>query len=210
VHAIDPPWQILQDRVATLGGSGGDTAGSVGRTLAAEEAWDVTVLVAAASKYGSTAEIAEAIGRALRENGVAADVRPVDEVGDLSGYTGVVLGSAVYVGRWLEAARRFAEERAEELAAKPTWLFSSGPVGDPPQPEADEAVQIEPLMVKSKAREHRLFAGKIDKSKLGFGERALLLALRVPEGDFREWAEIAAWAKTIAGAIGEEGSSDVR
>ena len=64
----------------------------------------MTVLVATASKYGSTAEIAEAIGRALRENGVAADVRPVDEVGDLSGYMGVVLGSAVYVGRWLEAA----------------------------------------------------------------------------------------------------------
>ena len=146
----------------------------------------MTVLVAAASKYGSTAEIAEAIGRALRENGVAADVRPVEQVGDLSGYTGVVLGSAVYAGRWLEGARRFAEEHAEELAAKPTWLFSSGPVGDPPKPEAGEAVQIEPLMATTRARGHRLFAGKIDKSKLGFGERALLLALRGPEGDFRD------------------------
>ena len=66
----------------------------------------MTVLVAAASKYGATAEIAEAIGRGLRETGVAADVRPVEQVGDLSGYTEVVLGSAVYVGRWLEPARR--------------------------------------------------------------------------------------------------------
>lgn len=170
----------------------------------------MTVLVATASKYGATAEIAEAIGRALRESGVAADVRPVEQAGDLSGYTGVVLGSAVYVGRWLEGARRFAEEHAEELAAKPTWLFSSGPVGDPPKPEAGQAVQIEPLIVTTRARGHWLFAGKIDKSKLGFGERALLLALRVPEGDFRDWAEITEWATTIAGAIGEEGSRDVR
>ena len=132
----------------------------------------MTVLVAAASKYGATAEIAEAIGRALRESGVSADVRPVEQVGDLSGYTGVVLGSAVYLGRWLEPARRFVEEHADELAARPTWLFSSGPVGDPPKPEAGQAVQIEPLMAKTKARDHRLFAGKIDKGKLGFGERA--------------------------------------
>jgi menaquinone-dependent protoporphyrinogen oxidase len=72
----------------------------------------VTVLVAAASKYGATAEIAEAIGRALRDSGVAADVRPVEQAGDLSGYTGVVLGSAVYVGRWLEPARRFVTPNA--------------------------------------------------------------------------------------------------
>jgi menaquinone-dependent protoporphyrinogen oxidase len=94
----------------------------------------VTVLVAAASKYAATAEIAEAIGRALRESGVAADVRPVEQVGDMSGYMGVVLGSAVSVRRWLEGARRFAEEHPEELAAKPTWLFSSGPIAIHPSP----------------------------------------------------------------------------
>ena len=170
----------------------------------------MTVLVAAASKHGATAEIAEAIGRALRESGVAADVRPVEQVDDLSAYAEVVLGSAVYVGRWLKPARRFAETHAYELTARPTWLFSSGPVGDPPKPEAGQAVQIEPLMTKTKARGHRLFAGKIDKGKLGFGERALTLALRVAEGDFRDWAEIATWARTIAEAISEEGSSDVR
>ena len=142
-----------------------------------------------------------------RETGVFADVRPAEEVGDLSGYAGVVLGNAVYVGRWLEPARRFVEEHADELAARATWAVSSGRVGDPPQPEVGQAVQIEPLMAKTRGRGHRFFAGKIDKSKLGFGERALLLALRVTEGDFRDWAEIAAWATTIADAIGKEGSS---
>ena len=74
--------------------------------------------------------------------------------------------------------------------------------------QAGQAVQIEPLMTMTKARGHRLFAGKIDKGKLGFGERAVTLALRVAEGDFRDWAEITAWATTIARAISEEGSSD--
>jgi menaquinone-dependent protoporphyrinogen oxidase len=64
---------------------------------------------------------------------------------------------------------------------------------------------MEPLMATTKARGHRLFNGKIDKIKLGFGERALLLALRVPEGNFRDWADITEWATAIAGAIGEEG-----
>jgi menaquinone-dependent protoporphyrinogen oxidase len=137
-------------------------------------------------------------------------VRPVEQVGDLSGYSAIVLGSAVYVGQWLEPARRFVDERADEIAARPAWVFSSGPIGDPPKPEADQAVQIEPLLTKTKAREHRLFAGKIDKSKLGFGERALTRALRVPEGDFRDWDEITAWAKEIAGVVGDEGASGVR
>lgn len=60
----------------------------------------------------------------------------------VGGYDAVVLGSAVYVGRWLEPARELVDAHAEELAARPTWLFSSGPIGDPPKPEADDAVQI--------------------------------------------------------------------
>lgn len=171
----------------------------------------MTVLVTAASRHGATSEIAEAIAGALREKCVAVDVHPVEQVDDLAGYGAVVLGSAVYVGQWLEPARRFVDEHADELAARPTWLFSSGPIGDPPKPEPEQAVQIEPLLDKRKAREHRLFAGKIDTSKLGFGERALTLALRVPEGDFRDWAEIADWAETIAAAVAADaGASGVR
>ncbi len=94
----------------------------------------MTVLVAAASKYGATQEIAEAIGRVLAECGVGAEVMRVEDVGDVTGYEAVVLGSAVYMGSWLEPARRFVEEHGDELAALPTWLFSSGPTGDPPRP----------------------------------------------------------------------------
>jgi len=87
------------------------------------------VLVAVASKHGATQEIAEAIGRVLAERGVGADVMRVDDVTDATGYEAVVLGSAVYMGNWLEPARRFVEDHADELAAQPTWLFSSGRPG---------------------------------------------------------------------------------
>jgi menaquinone-dependent protoporphyrinogen IX oxidase len=103
--------------VATLGGSGGDTVGSAGRTVTAEEACGVTVLVAAASKYGATAEIAEAIGRVLRESGIAADARPVEQASDLSGYTGWSSATRSTSGDgW--RTRRFVDEHADELAAR--------------------------------------------------------------------------------------------
>ena len=91
------------------------------------------VLVAAASKYGATQEIADAIGRVLTERGLETVLRRVDDLVDVSEYESFVLGSAVYAGHWLEQARRFVEAHEDELADRPTWLFSSGPIGDPSQ-----------------------------------------------------------------------------
>ncbi len=158
----------------------------------------MTVLVAAASKHGATWEIAEAIGRALRERGVDADVKRAEDVVGLQGYDAVVLGSAVYVGIWLEAARHLVDTHANELAARPTWLFSSGPIGDPPKPAAETAVKIDDIFTVTSAREHRLFSGKIDKSRLSFGEKAFMTAVRGHEGDYRDWNEIETWAAGIA------------
>ena len=89
------------------------------------------VLVATASRHGSTGEVALAMGQALRARGLAADVCAVDEVVSVDDYRAVVLGSAVYHGRWIPAAVSFAEAHADALAGVPVWLFSSGPVGDP-------------------------------------------------------------------------------
>jgi menaquinone-dependent protoporphyrinogen oxidase len=163
------------------------------------------VLVTAASKYGSTAGIAEAIGRRLEEEAdLDVDVVPVEEVGDLDAYDSVVLGSGVYAGRWLKHARRFADEHASELATKPTWLFSSGPIGDPPKPEGDAAVKIAGTVAKTGARGHRVFAGKLDKARLTWGDHAIVTAVRSPEGDFRDWEDIAEWAHGIAEALRAE------
>ena len=89
------------------------------------------VLVASATRHGATAEIAEAIAATLKDRGLKVELRRVEEVADMSGYDAVVLGSAVYIGKWLEPARQFAVDHAAELAMRPTWLFSSGPLGDP-------------------------------------------------------------------------------
>jgi menaquinone-dependent protoporphyrinogen oxidase len=97
------------------------------------------VLVAAASRHGATTEIAEAIARGLAQRGVEADARPAEGIESIDGYDAVVAGSAVYVGHWLEPARQMIEAHAAALAARPVWLFSSGPLGPPEalKPEGD-------------------------------------------------------------------------
>ena len=128
----------------------------------------MTVLVAAASKHGATREIADAIARELARRDVSAEVWDVSEVDDLDRFDGVVLGSAVYMGHWLETARKFVERRGPDLAGKRTWLFSSGPVGEPAHmpKEAQDVCDIENFLSSTNALEHRLFSGKLDKSKL--------------------------------------------
>lgn len=161
----------------------------------------MTVLVTAASRHGATDEIADAIGRVLVECGVEADVRKVEDVDDLARYDGVVLGSAVYFGKWLDPARRFVDEHAGELVERPTWLFSSGPTGASLQPEGKRAVEIDEIAEKTGALEHRLFAGRIERRELGFAERAVVRAVRAETGDFRDWDAIKAWAAGIADAV---------
>lgn len=156
------------------------------------------VLVAAASRYGATQEIAEAIGRVLADREIDVDVTRAEGLDDVTRYDAVVLGSAVYMGNWLAPARRFVEEYGEELARRPTWLFSSGPLGSPPRPQEDEAVHIDRIWSRTSAIEHRLFGGKLDKNQLSFSERAVVHAVRAPEGDFRDWNDISAWAASIA------------
>ena len=87
------------------------------------------VLVTAASRHDATREIAEAIADGLNRRGVDAEARPVDQVTSLDGFDAAVIGSAIYMGRWLQTARLFAAQHATALAAMPVWLFSSGPVG---------------------------------------------------------------------------------
>lgn len=163
------------------------------------------LLVSAGSKHGSTAEIAERIGAVLRDRGNDVDIADPDDVSDLGRYDAVVLGSAVYAGHWVESAKQLAERVTGLSPMIPTWLFSSGPIGDPPKPEEDP-VDVADILQAAGAREHRVFSGKIDKSKLNFAERAILVAVRAPEGDFRDWDKIDEWATDIAETLVKETS----
>jgi menaquinone-dependent protoporphyrinogen oxidase len=157
------------------------------------------VLVTAASRHGATREIAEAIAGRLAEGsaGLTAVALPVEQHPDPARFTAVVLGSAVYTGRWLEPARGYAAAMVAALRERPVWLFSSGPIGEPPFPP-DAPHDVASMLRLTGAREHRLFPGRLDKARLGFGERAMVTAMRAPLGDFRDWDAIRSWADDIA------------
>lgn len=156
------------------------------------------VLVTAASRHGATAEIASMIGQALTDAGLETDVKPFRGLRDVAGYNAVILGSGVYMGRWMAEATEFVRRHAVELQARPVWLFSSGPIGSPdPKPEGNPDGIVE-LAASIRARGHRIFTGRLDKGQLGIGERLIIGAVHAPEGDFRDQAAIGAWAGEIA------------
>ena len=91
----------------------------------------MNVLVTAASANGATGEIAQVIGDVLAARGLLTMVIPPEQVGDVTDYDAIVLGSAVYTGHWLEPAKELVRRSGDGFAGRPVWLFSSGPVGDP-------------------------------------------------------------------------------
>ena len=154
------------------------------------------VLIAVSSKHGSTAEIGESIGATIREAGIEVDVVDAEHVEAVLPYDAVIVGSALYMGRWMGPARGLINHSAEILRARPVWLFSSGPLGDIVDP-ADAAEGIK-LMDLVGARDHHVFAGKADKDESGFFERRILSMVKAPYGDHRDWTAIYAWAASIA------------
>jgi menaquinone-dependent protoporphyrinogen oxidase len=153
------------------------------------------VLVTYASKHGSTQEIAERIASALKQHGVTADLRPANQVNQLDGYDGVVIGSAVYIGRWMKEATEFVKRVRPALGGCRVWLFSSGPLGA--QPGVDP-LQIAELKTSLNIVEHRLLGGAMSKERLSLVERALVKGVKAPYGDFRDWSTIDSWAAAIA------------
>jgi len=158
---------------------------------------DLRILVAYASVHGSTAEIARSISLTLARAGIDVDVLPVAEVQSVSDYDAVVLGSAVYGGRWRKDAYDFLEKFALNLSTKDVWLFQSGPLGHSAQYivralPTHMAALAQYLHVKGAAT----FGGRLQSGVGGpvarFLERAGLV------GDYRDFTEIRLWAEDVA------------
>jgi menaquinone-dependent protoporphyrinogen oxidase len=165
------------------------------------------VLVAYASKYGSTKAIAERIAGKISERGSSVDAMPVKAVQDVSGYDAYVVGSALYILDWMKDAKTFVDRNREFLASRPLWLFSSGPIspGTTDMQGRDARTtcakkEIMALKDELHARDHHVFWGALDKKKLALPERLIASMPAFPgtEGDFRDWNEIDAWSATIA------------
>ena len=164
------------------------------------------ILIAYASNYGSTIEIAEYIGQLLRDQGCEVDVRSVKELGDISKYQSVVIGSATRMDKLLADALKFGKKHEHDLQRMKTAYFIVGVTMKQDTPENREKVTgfLEPLCRICEPVSLGLFAGKIDYSKVGLFWKVLAKFDKsglMEEGDFRNWDAIGKWADEIAPAL---------
>lgn len=169
------------------------------------------VAIVCASRYGATAGIADRIADSLSLAGHLVRVYDAHEpphAEAVAGFDAFVVGSAVYLGRWLKDAQAFVRRYQPTLLEHPVWLFSSGPLGSAATPA--DATRILSSAVPAQIAEfspgvrqvgHRVFFGAIDPESLSVPHR-LIRGLpggseRLPAGDFRDWPEIDAWADDI-------------
>jgi menaquinone-dependent protoporphyrinogen oxidase len=160
-----------------------------------------SVLVAYATKHGSTAEIAHAIADELRESGLAPDVREAGDVQSIEDYDAVIIGSAVYMRRWRREAKRLLKRESRHLAERPFWIFSSGDVGENPDSDWVEPSRVVALAEGLGVREHVVFGGRLPLDPGNFVERAMVKNTPREKRDLRDWDEIRHWADQIAESL---------
>ena len=184
-------------------------------------------LIVYASRHGATAGIAERIGEQLRAADIDAVVAPAAEQPDPTDFDACVVGSGVYMGSWLKEGLEYLEDNVATLGTRPTWLFSSGPIpsskerpkdaedryggalGPAEGPGSGGRMRIEHVAALIGVRDHKVLQGAYDPNDppKAISERLarMLPAVKkiLPEGDFREWDVIDAWAREIAQAIAE-------
>jgi len=122
----------------------------------------------------------------------------------------VILGSALYVGKWQKEAEGFLKANEKTLAARPVWLFSSGPTGEGNPVELVEGKRLpaalQPVADRIRPRDIAVFHGYINPDKLNFVEKwAIKSIVKKPMGDFRDWDSIINWTGTIADALKDAG-----
>jgi menaquinone-dependent protoporphyrinogen oxidase len=152
------------------------------------------ILVAYATKHESTHEVADAIAVRMRIRGAEVDVRPASEVGTLAPYGAVVLGGALYAGRWHRDARRFLARHREQLRQMPVAVFAMGPLKMEPADVEASRRQLDRALAKEQdiaPISVRIFGGVIDPAQLRFP------FTHMDAADARDWNAISAWAEEL-------------
>jgi len=162
------------------------------------------VLVAYATVYGSTQEVAEAAAKTLRERGLEVDVRPASEVSSLDGYSGVVLGGSLYFFLWHRDARRFLKRHRAALAKLPVAVFALGPFTNEPSDIEGARRPVDRVLAKHawlKPVAVQVFGGRLDPERLHFPHSNPAMR-SAPPSDARDWDAIGAWADSLSAAFG--------
>jgi menaquinone-dependent protoporphyrinogen oxidase len=181
VHGFYSPWNIIPIVVINM----------------------ARILVAYATKKGSTTEIAQAIGKELNASGHVVDVAEMRTITSLTGYNAVVIGGPVYVGK-IDGVGKFVKRHSTELARVPVAGFVVCLAAAAKDPEgvawAEKALHaaLDPLRPVAET----VFAGRLDPSKLSWLQKWVTEKAKSPVGDFRDWTAIAAWARDLPGKMG--------
>jgi menaquinone-dependent protoporphyrinogen oxidase len=154
-------------------------------------------LIAYGSAAGSTAEVAQAIGEEMQKGGVEVDVKPVEDIKNISGYDGVVVGSSVRMFTLLGKTKRFLRKHRKQLRQLPLAYFISCMTMKEPTEENLEKTKgfAKPMLKVKEPLSLGLFGGCFDPDKLtGIFAQTMK---EEPKEDARDWEKIKAWTREI-------------
>lgn len=163
------------------------------------------ILVAYASKCGSTAGVADAIGKTLQKQGASVDVRLTKNVTDVSPYQAVIIGSAIRMGSWLSDAKKLVQTQQQVLKGIPIAYFSvcMALEEDTPENQQKALAYMDPIREIVEPTAVAAFAGAMVYDKLSFIDRLIITKMiKVAEADHRDWDAIQAWAEDFYSAMG--------
>ncbi len=164
-----------------------------------------SVLVAYATRYGSTQEVADAVADGLHEKGVDVDLRPLKTVKSLERYAAVVMGAPLQMFRWHKDAHAFLKRHRTALTTLPVAVFALGPTEDAEKDWEEVRRQLDKELAKASwfhPVETKVFGGKLDPEALRGAWKLLPARRKLPAADLRDWDDIAAWAHSLADILG--------